>query len=628
MVNQKLRSLNQPGSDWPRGWQRPAAWLLAALAASRLAAADDSPDYKLPDFAVYSPMVANQEPVASIAMPVSVLRFEPRVDLEARNLPEAQADVTIRGGIFENSGFKVGALSLYDPQTGHYFAEIPVAPQMLGSPAILTGAANAIAGFNANVGTVAYDWRRIEPRAEVTLAAGDHGYNRQGIYQGMIIPGTWAGEQAAADVEWSRSQSDGSVPYGDHDFQRVAGRVQLRDADSQTDLFAGYQRKFFGWPNLYTPFGFDETEDLQTVLLSANHRWQDAAGNHFELGGYYRRNRDDYEFNRFVPGLFNPYQHTTWVRGAALDGWQQLDGYALTYSAQFMHDDIRSTSLVFGPFNNRSYLKLAAAPEWTFPTSDGTLTVRGGAAYDDSDRDKSALSPLAALEWQGKSGPKIYVEYAESSQLPTYTALKSSPSAGLFLGNQALGRETSRNLEAGVKSKAAGWVVEAAVFYRWDDDLVDWTYRYGVTARTANAVNIGTAGLEVVASHRTKQLDLVFGYTFLHKNADYGVATVDASFYALNFPKQRLTAAMTWRLGAGVEIRSDNEFRIQEPNALRTMGGNEAVISSLGVYYLPPHLRGWELAVQADNLWNSNFQEVPSVPAARRQVAGSVTKRW
>jgi outer membrane receptor protein involved in Fe transport len=606
------------------------AGCVALTAAPAVVALGDEPDVTtLPDYAVVSPMVANQEPVASMPMPVSVLRFEPRVDVEARNLPEAQADVTIRGGIFENSGFKVGAVSLYDPQTGHYFAEIPIAPAMLGPPSILTGAANALAGFNANVGTVAYAWRPIESRGEATVAAGDFGYNRQSVYQGLVLPGSWAGEQAAADVEWSRSESDGSVPFGDHNFQRLDGRVQLRGANSQTDIFAGYQHKFFGWPNLYTPFGFDETEDLQTVLVTANHRWWDAAGDHFEIGAFYRRNRDDYEFDRFVPGLFNPYQHTTWVRGGALDGFQNLDGFALNYSAQFMHDDIHSTSLVFGPFNNRSYLKLAAAPEKTFVLPDGSLTLRGGLTYDDSDRDKSALSPLFSAEWQAKAGPKAYLEYAETSQLPTYTALKSSPTAGLFLGNQGLGRETSRNLELGLKNKAGGWELEASVFYRWDDALVDWTYQFGSpSARKANAVDIGTAGIELVASHRTKHFDLVLGYTFLHKNADYGNATVDASFYALNFPKQRLTAALIWRLGAGFEIRSDNEFRVQEPNALRTAGGDEAVISSLGIYYLPPGMRGWEFSVQADNLWDSDFQDVPSVPAAGRQVAGSVTKRW
>ncbi|MBI2497171.1 MAG: TonB-dependent receptor, partial [Opitutae bacterium] len=52
--------------------------------------------YELPRYAVYSEQVANQTPVNSFAMPVSGLRFEPRVDVQARNLAEGQADVAIR----------------------------------------------------------------------------------------------------------------------------------------------------------------------------------------------------------------------------------------------------------------------------------------------------------------------------------------------------------------------------------------------------------------------------------------------------------------------------------------------------------------------------------------------------
>src|SRR6185312_14438332 len=74
---------------------------------------------ELPVLAVYSPRVALQEPVGTFAMPVSALRFEPLVDVQGRNMAEGQADIAIRGGIFESTGFRIGALSLYDPQTGH-----------------------------------------------------------------------------------------------------------------------------------------------------------------------------------------------------------------------------------------------------------------------------------------------------------------------------------------------------------------------------------------------------------------------------------------------------------------------------------------------------------------------------
>jgi hypothetical protein len=584
----------------------------------------DEPAYDLPKVAVYSAQVANQTPVGTFAMPASGLRFEPRVDVQARNLAEGQADVAIRGGVFENTGFKVGALSLFDPQTGHYFAEIPIAPAMLLSPGVLTGSANAAGGFNAGVGTVAYGWRPIQHRGEASAAFGDYATNRQSLYQGVVS----ASGTVAADVELSRSESDGSVPFGDHDFKRAAGRLQWRGANSQTDLFAGIQKKFFGWPNLYTPFGFNETEDLHTTLYVLNHREWTSADDYWQIGAYYRRNYDDYEFNRAVPGASNPFQHTTRVRAVSLEGRLTEGEYQIDYGFHAMRDSLESTSLTFGRYKTRDLYKVVFVPERTFPTAAGDLRMRAGATYDDTNRGGSAISPVVSAALTRPGGIRHYVEYSESTQVPTYTALNSNPAAGLFRGNPNLGRATSRNLEVGSEFALAGFTVQAAVFHRWDDRLTDWTFARGVTARTANAVDVGTNGVEIVATRRSPRWDLVVGYTYLDKSADYRGALVDASFYALNFARHRLTAALTARLGGGIELRMDNEFRIQEKNLLRTLGGNDAVLSSVGLYYLPPGLRGLELSVLVDNLWDDDFQEVPAVPAARRQYSVGATYRW
>ncbi len=584
--------------------------------------------YVLPKVSVYSEQVANQTPVSTFAMPVSGLQFEPRVDVQARNLAEAQADVAIRGGVFENTGFKFGAFSVYDPQTGHYLAELPIAPAMLTSPRVLTGADNATGGFNAAVGTVAYGWRPITQRGELSVALGDYDTNRQSFYQGVVLPSALEGQTVAADIDVSRSESDGSVPFGDHNFKRASGRVQLRDGQSQTDFFAGWQKKFFGWPNLYTPFGFNETESLETELYAFNHRAWSSPGNYWQVGAYYRRNYDDYEFNRAVPGAFNPFQHTTHVRSVALDGRSESGPWALAYSGQFMSDSIQSTSLTFGRFNRRDYLKLALIPQYTADTANGRLTLRAGVTYDDTNRDASAVSPVIEVSLQRSAGFRLYAQYAESTQVPTYTAINSNPAAGLFRGNPNLGRETSRNLETGVDFQQGAWTIQAAIFHRWDDKLVDWTFRQGVTARTANPVDIGTDGFELVAVMKSPRCDLILGYTFLNKNADYGLATIDASFYALNFAKHRLTAAVIVRPCAGLELRVDNEYRIQEKNPLRVIGGNEALLSAIGLYFLPSGFRGLELSARMDNVWDSDFQDVPTVPAARRQFSVGAAYHW
>src|SRR6478735_6909977 len=371
-------------------WCRVPAALLAGGCAVSVVAQDKPDTYVLPTLSITSDRVANETPVATFAMPVTALQFEPRVDVQARNFAEAQADVTIRGGIFENTGFKLGALSLYDPQTGHYFAELPVAPAMLASPQVLTGADNAGRGFNAEVGSIAYEWSPIAQRGEASVAFGEYDTNRQDIYQGLVLSGAPGGLTVGADVSAARSESDGSIPYGDHDFQRVAGRVQLRGTHSQTDFFAGWQKKFFGWPNLYTPFGFNETEHLETELYAVNHRQTFAGDSYLQLGAYYRRNNDDYEFNRAVPGASNPFQHTTRVRSVALDGRQGSGNWAINYGANLLADSIESTSLTFGRFHTRDYYKVSLIPEYSTETTTGRLSLRAGVTYDDTNRDDSA----------------------------------------------------------------------------------------------------------------------------------------------------------------------------------------------------------------------------------------------
>ena len=277
----------------------PVAWLCLLPCGAALAAEEPQ---QLDALAVYSPRVANQEPAGTFAMPVSALRYEPRVDVQARNLTEGQADVTIRGGIFENTGFSVGAVTLVDPQTGHYFAELPIAPAMLGAPEILTGVDHALRTTNSTVGGVAYDWRPVQTRGFAAVAAGGHSLNRQEFYQGYATePSAVGGARLGADVAWARSEGDGTVPYGEHDFQRVNARVQLATGGAQTDFFAGYQAKFFGWPNLYTPYNSNETENLQTTLFALNHRRDLGGGDYIEAGVYHRRNKDDYAYDRFAP---------------------------------------------------------------------------------------------------------------------------------------------------------------------------------------------------------------------------------------------------------------------------------------------------------------------------------------
>ncbi len=587
----------------------------------------------LPPFVTTASRVANDTPVATFAMPVSGLRYEPAVDVQARNFAEGQADIAVRGGIFENTGFRLGGVAVVDPQTGHYVAELPVAPAMLAPVRVLTGAAAAFSGFNAGVATLAYDWAEIEKRGALALAGGEHGAWRGSIYEGVVRP-LATGGRIAADLEVAHSASDGAIPGGDHKFSRYVGRVQLVRGDAQTDLVAGYQTKFFGWPNLYTPFNWLETEDLATTLVALNHRVGETGGEYWQASALWRRNVDDYEADRTQPGRFNPYEHETQVTAFAAEGRRELGGdWALRGRAEVAADTLDSTSLTAGRFNGRTYWKAGAAAERMFALGGGdTLDLQAGATWADDNRGGGAAAPLLVAGWRradsaGGGSTRFYAEVAGDSQVSSYTALNSAAGSGLFRGNPDLGRARSTNWELGVQRTSGRLEVQAAFFFRQDRDLTDWTYRQGVAARTANAVDIDTLGFEAVATYRWQRGRAVVGYTWLRKDDDYGSALVDASFYALNFARHRVTAALVWQPVRQFEVRFDNEYRQQEPNALRR-SGSDALISSLSAHWFVPQVRGLEVSVQVENLWNCGFEEVPAVPASPRLYSAGLAYRW
>lgn len=604
-------------------------------AATPLAATAGSVDEMQPleQVTVQAAMTANNEPVGTYGSPISNLEYDPRIDLQSRNMAEAQADVSIRGGIFESTGFRIGSATLIDPQTGHYYSEIPIAPEMLSKPDVFTGADNALYGVNSSVGTISYGWQPVNTGVSVSIGGGNNDLNVQRLHSGVSLPlgesGDW---NVGIEGEYSRSESEGSVKHGDHDYDRASGRIQLLSSSSQTDLFFGYQTKFFGWPNLYTPFGVNETEDIETKLLMFNHQQTYSGENLFEVSAYYRRNSDHYVFSRERPSAFQAF-HKTEVKSIAASGRHALaESFALNYSTQLTADSIESTTLE-NNFTSRRHFKLSVVPEYQFDLqADQVLAVRLGAAFDDTNRDDSQVSVIGDVSWiktnSDASYEKVYMSYAQASQVAGYTAIGGSETGGLFRSNHDLKRERTKNIELGMALNRHNWSIDAAVFYRWDDELTDWTYNFDRTsARSANPVDIETLGFELIATKRFGSTDIVASYTMLDKSEDYGTTNIDASFYALNYPDHRITLGAIWRPAEWIEVRVDNEWRQQQENVLRN-SDDDALFTHLSASYIFEQLEGLELSLAVDNLWNESFEEVPGTPGRGDQYSLEVSYRW
>ena len=595
---------------------------------------------ELPTLTVMGQETANQRPVSTYETPISNLDFDPRVDMQSRNMAEAQGDLSIRGGTFENTGVQVGSAPLLDPQTGHYTTELPIAPEMLGEPKVLTGVDNALRGFNSTVGTVSYSWSQITPGGSLTVGGGDHDLNFQRIHHALT--GSYGDSKDwtwGAEIEGSRSESDGTIAFGDHSFDRSSGRIQLLGPDSQTDLFAGYQHKLFGQygmytGDLYTAFNPYEFENIKTRLFLLNHLQEYAEQSSFETSLYHRSNSDHYLFNRFAPN--QNFVHETEVNAFSLSGYHKLDSkVAINYGLQATGDKIESSALEDpdnpDPFTSRNYYKLTILPEYIQELNEKeSLVLKGGATWYDTNRDKEQILPMAEISFlkqdSAERWDRSYISYSETVQFIGYGAIGGSDDSGLFMSNYDLSVEKSKNLEFGHHMKRSYWALNATVFYRWDDNLVDWAY-VGTGARSAENVDIETFGFEIFASHQWNKFQAITSYTFLEKDEDYRNLAIDGSFYALNYPEHRATLGIIWDPIETLEIRIDNEWREQRENSLRK-GPDHSIYSHLAASYYPTQLNDLEIFIAYDKPWNEDFQDIPGTPGRGDQFSLGATYSW
>ena len=208
---------------------------LLVVAASAPAETESAGVDELAEITVSARRVANQRPAGTYAAPVTMLRFDPLVEIQSRGIAEGQSDITVRGSVFENTGVQLGAVSIVDPQTGHYVAELPVDPAFLSMPSVLIGIDNAVGGFNSAIATVSYGFRPVTDGGFVSLGAGTDNLDFQSLRVARTDT-TAKGDTVGAAASFARSRGDGSVPNGDHQFSRYNVQLQRVGDDAQSDV--------------------------------------------------------------------------------------------------------------------------------------------------------------------------------------------------------------------------------------------------------------------------------------------------------------------------------------------------------------------------------------------------------
>src|SRR5690606_984295 len=83
-----------------------------------------------------------------------LLSYAAGVDVRQRGPEGVQADISIDGGIFDQTLVLINGVKISDPQTGHHIMNLPLSLSAIDHIEILRGAAARVYGINALAGAI------------------------------------------------------------------------------------------------------------------------------------------------------------------------------------------------------------------------------------------------------------------------------------------------------------------------------------------------------------------------------------------------------------------------------------------------------------------------------------------
>ena len=432
----------------------------------------------------------------------------PGVDVRQRGPLGMQADLSIRGGGFDQVLVLIDGLDVTDAQTGHHSLTLPLRPEAMGRLELLSGPGARIYAPGAYSGAINLVPRRADS-THLFLSAKGGQYGLRDLFAGaahrygpLSVMGYVAG-----------SSADGYTANTDHVLYNgyLATQVDLRRGVVRVQL--AHLAKEFGAQAFYSPKFPDQFEALKTSLATLSYqgysgRWE------WEASGVYRLLTDRFQLFR--------YNAPTWYKGHNYHQTQLFSargrvGYNTRVSRTQLalvarYDEIWSTNLgketsstravpgVAGVrYNHRGErLNLTAALEQTFYLGAWTLNVGGMTSQNSAYGWAYAYG--ADINYQILPSVAASVSLNSAYRLPTFTDLYyQSPTR---VGNEKLRPEEALTLEGGLKSETAWWRASGSVFYRLGRNIIDWQQESPTSTvwRAANHKQLNAAGGEVALS--------------------------------------------------------------------------------------------------------------------------------
>ncbi len=399
-------------------------------------------------------------PVESVA---EVLQYYSGMDIRQRGVHGVQADVSIRGGTFEQALIMINGIKMVDPQTGHHALNIPVNLQDIERIEILKGPGARIYGQNAFSGAINIITKKHTERiATVSLSAGEN--NTGGFGFSAALPG----DKNYQHLSFNRNFSEGYKFNTDYNISNFFYQSNFKlSTNNDINVTAGFVEKEFGANGFYaSPDFMDQYEETQTsiVAVELNNKNSNQV---IKPRLYWRRNQDEYHFVRSNPSIYRNLHINNTV------GLECNTLFFNKFGTTGVGVDFQTIRLQSNNLGIHNRQVASAFLEHRFSLLNNALDITPGLSFNYFSDFGSNFLPGIDVGYAINNHVKLFVNAGYTYRTPSFTDLYYSDPVNI--GNAALLPESAFTYEGGIKVLKNNHAISISYFNRTGNNQIDWT---------------------------------------------------------------------------------------------------------------------------------------------------------
>lgn len=496
----------------------------------------------------------SQAPVQSIQ---DLLIYAANVDVIQRGGHGVQADISIRGGSFDQNAILLNGVNLSNPHTGHYSFDIPINLSDIERIEILHGPSALIYGSSAFSGGInIITKKKPDAKLYANIESGMHDL------RGLEIRGASQTGIAAHSLSAGYNSSDGYMDNTDYDIYNLLWqtRFSLKN-ESKLDLQLGYNEKKYGANSFYSAKYPNQYDHTSTYMGSLKGEF----GSKLKIIPiiYWDRHHDDFQLVRNTDFERNRHRNDTYGANLIFLYRSRLGNTSL--GGELRREDIMSSKLgklmvephrKYTKYDDRTNASIAL--EHAMTVNRVTLSAGVLMNHNTLQDGKYKFYPSVSASYRPVDEFNIYSSWSKSTRMPTFTDLYYTTET--HEGNEGLRPERSESVDLGIKYNTPIVSAYATGFLMWGRDIIDWVkviINGEEKSASWNHTKLNTQGVEMGVKFQLADYLPVLGqsayisldYTRMHQSVD---TDNQKSEFALQYLRDKFTTQLHHQIYKGL----------------------------------------------------------------------------